>query len=99
MPYPSPSIRRNVRLRPDNQPDLRPPGHTSVSEAMTSMLEVRRCGWGRQAHGGLVVNRAYGQYCGLAKALDLVGERWTLLIVRELFLGPRRFSDLLEGLP
>jgi DNA-binding HxlR family transcriptional regulator len=46
-----------------------------------------------------VVNRAYGQYCGLAKALDLVGERWTLLIVRELFLGPRRFSDLVEGLP
>jgi DNA-binding HxlR family transcriptional regulator len=48
---------------------------------------------------GVVTNRAYGQYCGLAKALDLVGERWTLLIVRELFLGPRRFSDLLEGLP
>jgi DNA-binding HxlR family transcriptional regulator len=45
------------------------------------------------------VNKAYGQYCGLAKALDLVGERWTLLIIRELFLGPRRFSDLLEGLP
>jgi DNA-binding HxlR family transcriptional regulator len=46
-----------------------------------------------------VVNKVYGQYCGLAKALDLVGERWTLLVIRELFFGPRRFSDLLEGLP
>jgi DNA-binding HxlR family transcriptional regulator len=44
------------------------------------------------------VNKVYGQYCGLAKALDLVGERWTLLIIRELFFGPRRFSDLLGGL-
>jgi DNA-binding HxlR family transcriptional regulator len=43
-------------------------------------------------------DKLYGQYCGLAKALDLVGERWTLLIVRELFFGPRRFSDLVEGL-
>ena len=43
--------------------------------------------------------RSYRQYCFLAGALDKVGERWTLLIVRELFLGPRRFKDLLEGLP
>jgi DNA-binding HxlR family transcriptional regulator/putative sterol carrier protein len=47
-----------------------------------------------------VADKVYGQYCGLAKALDLVGERWTLLIVRELLFGPRRFSDLLlDGLP
>lgn len=39
-------------------------------------------------------HKLYGQYCGLAKALDLVGERWTLLIIRELFFGSRRFSDL-----
>jgi DNA-binding HxlR family transcriptional regulator len=45
-----------------------------------------------------VADKVYGQYCGLAKALDLVGERWTLLIIRELFFGPRRFSDLLGGL-
>jgi DNA-binding HxlR family transcriptional regulator len=45
-----------------------------------------------------VSSKHYGQYCGLAKALDLVGERWTLLIIRELYFGPRRFSDLLEGL-
>src|SRR4051812_3003527 len=43
--------------------------------------------------------RSYGQYCGLARALDVVGERWVLLIVRELLEGPRRYSELLEGLP
>jgi DNA-binding HxlR family transcriptional regulator len=45
-----------------------------------------------------VADKVYGQYCGLAKALDLVGERWTLLIIRDLFFGPRRFADLVEGL-
>lgn len=44
-------------------------------------------------------HRSYDQYCGLAYALDIVGERWTLLIVRELMPGPRRFTDLMEGLP
>ena len=44
-------------------------------------------------------SRSYNQYCGLAYALDVVGERWTLLIVRELIAGPRRFKDLLDGLP
>jgi DNA-binding HxlR family transcriptional regulator len=44
--------------------------------------------------------RGYGQYCALAKALDVVGDRWTMLIVRELLLrGPCRYSDLLVGLP
>ncbi|MEM6647603.1 MAG: helix-turn-helix domain-containing protein [Bacteroidota bacterium] len=43
--------------------------------------------------------RTYHQFCGLAKALDLVGERWTLLIVRNLLLGPLRYSDLQHGLP
>lgn len=43
--------------------------------------------------------RSYGQYCGVARALDLVGERWALLIVRELVLGPKRFTDLRAGLP
>lgn len=49
--------------------------------------------------GILNVRRAYHQYCGLAVALDVLGERWTLLIVRELLLGPRRYSDLLADLP
>ena len=43
---------------------------------------------------------SYGQYCGLAKALDIVGDRWTLLIVRELLgRGPLRYTDLRAGLP
>lgn len=44
-------------------------------------------------------NKSYNQYCGLAYALDIVGERWTLLIIRELIAGPRRFTDLMAGLP
>jgi len=44
-------------------------------------------------------HRSYNQYCGLAYALDIVGERWTILIIRELIAGPRRFKDLAEGLP
>jgi DNA-binding HxlR family transcriptional regulator len=44
--------------------------------------------------------RTYGQYCGLAKALDVVGDRWSLLIVRELLIrGGCRYTDLRDGLP
>lgn len=43
--------------------------------------------------------RTYNQDCVLAHALDLLGERWTLLIIRDLFLGPQRFGDLQAGLP
>jgi DNA-binding HxlR family transcriptional regulator len=43
--------------------------------------------------------RRYHHYCPVARALDVVGERWTLLIARELLLGPRRFTDLADGLP
>lgn len=43
--------------------------------------------------------RSYEQFCGLAKALDIVGERWTMLVVRNLLLGPLRYTDLLRGLP
>jgi DNA-binding HxlR family transcriptional regulator len=43
--------------------------------------------------------RTYDDPCGLARALNLVGERWALLIVRELLLGPKRFTDLRRGLP
>ena len=43
--------------------------------------------------------RAFGQYCGLARALEVVGERWALLIVRDLLVRPRRYTDLHEGLP
>jgi DNA-binding HxlR family transcriptional regulator len=43
--------------------------------------------------------RAYGQYCGLARAVEILGERWALLIVRDLLVRPRRFTDLRDGLP
>jgi DNA-binding HxlR family transcriptional regulator len=44
-------------------------------------------------------DKRYAQWCGLAHALDRVGDRWTLLIVRELLIGPRRYSDLRANLP
>jgi DNA-binding HxlR family transcriptional regulator len=43
--------------------------------------------------------RSYQQYCGLARGLDVIGDRWTLLLVRELLEGPRRYNELLYGLP
>src|ERR687888_106115 len=46
-----------------------------------------------------VTSRTYDQFCGVARALDLVGERWALLLVRDLLLGPKRFTDLRRGLP
>lgn len=46
-----------------------------------------------------MTTRSYGQYCGLAHALDEVGERWSLLVIRELMTGPKRFKDLLHRLP
>ncbi len=48
---------------------------------------------------GVLALRTYGQYCGFARALEIVGERWALLIVRDLFVGPKRFTDLHQGLP
>lgn len=50
------------------------------------------------AHPARSERRSYGQSCGLAKALDVVGERWTLLLARDLMLGPKRFSELQRGL-
>ncbi len=47
----------------------------------------------------MAVKRTYGDPCGVARALDLVGERWALLVVRELVLGPKRFTDLRTALP
>src|SRR2546421_12326679 len=46
-----------------------------------------------------MTTRSYGQFCGFARALELVGERWALLVVRDLVLGPKRFSELRRGLP
>ncbi|MET9246757.1 helix-turn-helix domain-containing protein [Nonomuraea sp. NPDC003709] len=44
------------------------------------------------------MSRSYGQYCGLARALDVVGDRWNLLIVRQLLIAPARYRELLDGL-
>ncbi|MGV0835899.1 winged helix-turn-helix transcriptional regulator [Mycolicibacterium thermoresistibile] len=45
-----------------------------------------------------MATRSYGQHCAVAKSLDIVGDRWTLLIVRDLLDGPQRYGDLLAGL-
>ncbi|MFD9894016.1 winged helix-turn-helix transcriptional regulator [Amycolatopsis sp. NPDC059027] len=46
-----------------------------------------------------MTTRTYGQFCGLARALEIIGERWALLVVRDLMLGPKRFTDLQHTLP
>ncbi|HWH25061.1 MAG TPA: helix-turn-helix domain-containing protein [Pseudolysinimonas sp.] len=46
-----------------------------------------------------MTNQEYGQFCGLARAAEIVGQRWTLLVLRDLRVGPRRYSDLVAGLP
>jgi DNA-binding HxlR family transcriptional regulator len=46
-----------------------------------------------------VAARDYGQYCGLTRAVELIGERWALLLVRDLLVGPRRYGELAAGLP
>ena len=43
--------------------------------------------------------KSYGQFCSFARALDFLGERWTLLIVRELLCGSTRFNELRRGIP
>jgi len=43
--------------------------------------------------------KRYDQYCAVARSLDVLGERWTLLVVRDLLMGPRRYTDLREALP
>lgn len=53
-------------------------------------------GWYR---GCVATSRTYEDSCGVAHALELVGERWALLVVRELMLGAKRFGDIKEGLP
>ena len=47
----------------------------------------------------MTTTRTYGQFCGLARALEIVGERWSMLVIRDLVLGPKRYTDLKRGLP
>src|SRR5262245_1241060 len=74
---------------PDRPPDCSRP----VNLLLTSKLVKVKAEW-----QNVDVTRGYGQYCGLARALDLVGGRWALLVVRDLLTGPKRFSELQEGL-
>src|SRR5207247_819915 len=68
------------------------------SKALAQDYQVGRRAW--QARARLLLVRSYGQYCAVAKSLDLLGERWTLLIVRELLIrGPCRYTDIRNGLP
>src|SRR5918994_7977162 len=46
-----------------------------------------------------VPTKTYGQMCPLARSLDVLGERWAILVIRELLLGPKRFKHLLAALP
>src|SRR5258705_12302554 len=47
----------------------------------------------------MVGRRTYGEGCAVSHALDVIGERWALVVVRELLLGPKRFTDLRAGMP
>jgi len=60
------------------------------------MLEILNRALESQAKS---MSRSYGHYCGLARALDVVGDRWNLLVVRQLLMGPARYRELLDGLP
>lgn len=44
-------------------------------------------------------DRTYGQFCGLARAAEMLGQRWTMQVLRDLLVAPQRYSDVLEGLP
>jgi DNA-binding HxlR family transcriptional regulator len=46
-----------------------------------------------------VTKRTYGQFCGFARAVEIVGERWAMLVIRDLLVGPKRFGELQRGLP
>jgi DNA-binding HxlR family transcriptional regulator len=65
--------------------------------ACAAWYEIRT---GRRETAGYRIDmKSYGQFCSIARALDLLGERWTLLIVRELLCGSRRFGEIQRGIP
>src|SRR5256885_14485771 len=74
---------------PNRHPDC---FQTATLLLTSSLVKVKREGHTE------AVTRGYGQFCGLARALDLVGGRWALLVVRDLLTGPKRFTELQEGL-
>lgn len=75
-------------------PDGGPRNHTH--ETLKFQVES----WKNKASTiGAVAARSYGHYCAVAKALDIVGERWSMLVIRELLDGPKRYGDLMDGVP
>jgi DNA-binding HxlR family transcriptional regulator len=65
---------------------------TSEKKVITSATEVT-------VENDRRIVKQYGQFCSVARALDVLGDRWAMLVVRELLLGPKRYTDLLDGLP
>jgi DNA-binding HxlR family transcriptional regulator len=68
----------------------------SLSKEKYELLFTKHYGADRGARSPM---KSYGQRCPVARALDVVGDRWSLLVVRELMVGPRRYRDLQDGLP
>lgn len=66
---------------------------------LTSVTNGRRGSGQGVGRFSVPTQRGYRQACGVARGLDIVGERWSLLVVRELLLGPKRFTDLQQALP
>src|SRR5258708_15583244 len=75
---------------PERYPASSASGPSSLSFAKLTLVKIKYT---------VAFMKRYGQACTIARALDVVGERWSLLLVRELILGPRRYRDLATGLP
>jgi DNA-binding HxlR family transcriptional regulator len=71
----------------------------TTADGVTSFLQAHFFRRISQRMGKVVRMKRFGQFCGLARAMELVGERWAMLILRDLAVRPRRYSDLLTGLP
>src|SRR5690349_10401751 len=74
-------------------------GRREVFPMHSKMLLVMNRNVGRATAAERYGIRTYGQYCSVARALDILGERWTLLVVRELLCGSTRFNDIRRGIP
>jgi DNA-binding HxlR family transcriptional regulator len=83
------------RLRTNGMPALTP------ESATDEVLGVAESGGLEEAVNELesITRRSYGQYCSVARIMETVGERWALLVVRDLLVAPKRFADLMSGLP
>ena len=75
----------------DREARVRAPGCSWLFQALSRKWRYNRAMASKK--------RSYGDACGIARALDTIGERWALMVVRELLLGPKRFTDLRTGLP